>query len=129
MAGVSQFVIVITDEEAADSSAVPGVAEDIREDGVTVLAVGIAEANKRELEAIGGSRENYFYVQDFDALKNITRDLLLLPGMEDLSYKDKLGSLGLLSLECRRLRGDLIEVYKIMMGIDNENSKDLFLRV
>ncbi|XP_048464938.1 collagen alpha-3(VI) chain [Rhincodon typus] len=78
MAGVSQFVIVITDEEAADSSAVPGVAEDIREDGVTVLAVGIAEANKRELEAIGGSRENYFYVQDFDALKNITRDLLLL---------------------------------------------------
>ncbi|GCC24847.1 collagen alpha-6(VI) chain-like [Chiloscyllium punctatum] len=72
--GVSQFVIVITDEEAADSSEIPGAAEDIREDGVTVLAVGVAGANERELEAIGGSRENYLYVQDFDALKNIVRD-------------------------------------------------------
>eukprot|EP00061_Rhincodon_typus_P015372 g43004.t1 len=32
--------------------------------------------------------------------------------MEGLSYKERLGS-----LECRRLKGDLIEVYKIMTGI------------
>ncbi|XP_067857044.1 collagen alpha-6(VI) chain-like [Heptranchias perlo] len=73
--GVSQFVLVITDGQATDSSEVPGAAEDIREGGVTVFAVGIAGANERELHAIGGARENYFYVQDFDALKNITRNI------------------------------------------------------
>eukprot|EP00061_Rhincodon_typus_P006985 g28199.t1 len=38
--------------------------------------------------------------------------------MEGLGYKEGLDRLGLLSLECRRLRGNLIEVYKIMRGID-----------
>eukprot|EP00061_Rhincodon_typus_P011284 g36189.t1 len=47
--------------------------------------------------------------------KRFTRMLL---GMESLGYKERLDSLGLFSLEHRRLRGDLIEVYKIMRGID-----------
>ena len=34
-------------------------------------------------------------------------------GMKDLDYVNRLGALGLPSLEYRRLRGDLIEVYKI----------------
>ena len=47
--------------------------------------------------------------------KRFTR---MLPGFDGLSYKERLDRLGLFSLECRRLRGDLIEVYKIMRGID-----------
>eukprot|EP00061_Rhincodon_typus_P011382 g36338.t1 len=43
--------------------------------------------------------------------KRFTR---MLPGMEGLSYKERLG---LFSLECRRLRVDLIEFYKILRGI------------
>ena len=39
-----------------------------------------------------------------------------------MSYKERLG---LLSLECRRLRGDLIEVYKIIRGIDQLDSQYL----
>eukprot|EP00061_Rhincodon_typus_P016532 g44798.t1 len=52
----------------------------------------------------------------------------VLPGMEDLSYKERTDRLGLLLLERRRLRGDLIEVYKIMRGIEKVNSRCLFPR-
>eukprot|EP00061_Rhincodon_typus_P016413 g44615.t1 len=46
-----------------------------------------------------------------------------------LSYTDRVDRLGLFSLECRRLRGDLIEVYKIMRGMDEVNSKGLVARM
>jgi len=50
----------------------------------------------------------------------------MLPGLDGLSYKERLDRLGLFSLEHRRLRGDLIEVYKIMRGIDKVDSQHLF---
>jgi len=46
-----------------------------------------------------------------------------------LSYKERLDRLGLFPLEHRRFRGDLIEVYKIMRGIDNVDSQHLFPKV
>ena len=52
--------------------------------------------------------------------KRFTR---MLPGFDGLSYKERLG---LFSLERGRLRGDLIEVYKIMRGIDQLDSQYLF---
>eukprot|EP00061_Rhincodon_typus_P007330 g28923.t1 len=52
----------------------------------------------------------------------------MLPGLEGLSYKERLDRLGLSSLEHKRFRGDLIEVYKIMRDIDKANSKGLFPR-
>eukprot|EP00061_Rhincodon_typus_P018512 g47712.t1 len=41
----------------------------------------------------------------------------MLMGMEGLSDKERLDRLGLFSLKHRRLRGDLMEVYKIVRGI------------
>ena len=58
--------------------------------------------------------------------KRFTR---MLPGLDGLSYKERLDKLGLFSLERRRLRGDLIEVYKIMRGIDQLDSQYLFPKV
>ena len=49
--------------------------------------------------------------------------------MEGISYEERLEKLGLFSLERQRLRGDLIEVYKIMRGMDRVDSQKLFPRV
>eukprot|EP00061_Rhincodon_typus_P004415 g22512.t1 len=59
-------------------------------------------------------------------LKRFTRMLL---GVEGLSYKERLDSLGLLLLEHRRLRGDLIEVYKIMRAINRGDGICLFIEM
>ena len=46
--------------------------------------------------------------------------------MEHLSYEERLGRLGLFLLEQRRLRSDLIEVYKIMSDMDGVDKEQLF---
>lgn len=50
------------------------------------------------------------------------RFMRMLPGLEGLSYREKLSWLGLYSLEHGRMRGDLIEMYKIIRGIDRGNA-------
>eukprot|EP00061_Rhincodon_typus_P017365 g46034.t1 len=50
-------------------------------------------------------------------------------GLEGLSYKERPDRLGLLSVEHRRLRGDLLGAYKIMTDLNQVNSKGLFPRV
>ena len=46
-------------------------------------------------------------------------------GMKGLDYKERLSRLGLFSLERRRLRGDLIEVFKRTRDIDSLQAEDL----
>ena len=49
-----------------------------------------------------------------------------IPGMIGLSYEERLSQLGLYSLAFRRVRGDLIETYKILRGLDRVDSKRMF---
>ena len=43
----------------------------------------------------------------------------LIPELRDLTYEERLKECGLSTLETRRLRGDKIEVYKVLNGYEN----------
>ena len=50
----------------------------------------------------------------------------LIPGLRDLRYEERLKECGLTTLETRRLRGDQIEVFKILNGYENIDSNIFF---
>ena len=66
--------------------------------------------------------------KDIDMIEQIQRRATkLIPGLRDLRYEERLKECGLTTLEPRRLRGDQIEVFKILNGYDNIDS-NLFFR-
>ena len=54
------------------------------------------------------------------------RAIRLMQDLRSHSYEDKLKELGLFSMAERRLRGDLIECFKIIKGFDKVNIPDFF---
>ena len=50
----------------------------------------------------------------------------MIPSLRNLSYEERLKRLGMFSLRCRRLKGDMIEVFKIIHGRDKLNLWKLF---
>ena len=65
--------------------------------------------------------------KDVLAIEGVQRKFTrLIPGMAGLSYEERLSWLGLYSLELRRVRGDLIETYKTLTGLDRVDSERMF---
>ena len=61
-----------------------------------------------------------------DALENVQRRATkLLNGMRDMSYPDRLRKLKLPILAYRRIRGDMIELYKLIHGNYDRNTSNV----
>ena len=57
--------------------------------------------------------------KDIDAIERVQRGATtLIPGLARLSYEELLKETGLYTRERRRLRGDMIEMFKVMKGTD-----------
>ena len=70
------------------------------------------------------------YRKDVEALERVQRRFTeMLPGMVGRSYEERLRDLRLFLLEGRRLRGDLIEAYKMIRGLDRVDCESLFPRM
>ena len=64
-----------------------------------------------------------------DMLEKIQRATILIPGLRDLRYEERLKECGLTALETRRLRGDQIEVFTILNGYENIDYNILFSKL
>jgi len=51
--------------------------------------------------------------------KGTKRATKLISGLSEMGYEERLKILGLITLETRRLRGDLMEVFKILKRYEN----------
>jgi hypothetical protein len=61
-----------------------------------------------------------YYKKDIDKLERVQRRVTkMIPRLRNMSYEKRLKELNLFSLTKRRIRGDLIQVFKIIKGIDN----------
>ena len=68
-----------------------------------------------------------YYQKDKALLEKIQhRFTRLVPGLKDLPYIESLRSLDLWSLEERRHRADLIEVFKMFKGVSGIEFADMF---
>ena len=68
-----------------------------------------------------------YYQKDIDKLERVQRRVTkMIPNLRNKPYEDRLKELDLFPLTQRRLRGDLIQTFKIIKGIDNVNCNKYF---
>uniref|UniRef100_A0A673B4S1 VWFA domain-containing protein n=2 Tax=Sphaeramia orbicularis TaxID=375764 RepID=A0A673B4S1_9TELE len=101
---VPQYLIVITDGKSQDS--VKGPADELREQGVTIFAIGVKNSSQSELLEITGDSKRVFYVQDFDALRTINKEIFT-----EICIPDA----------CKNVPGDLILLADSSESITNED--------
>ncbi|KAL8165475.1 UNVERIFIED_CONTAM: hypothetical protein K2H54_045826, partial [Gekko kuhli] len=72
---VPRALIVITDGESHDAARLDEVSKRLRARDIEIYAVGIKEAKTHELQTMAGPNKMYYYVDQFEGLENITKEL------------------------------------------------------
>lgn len=68
-----------------------------------------------------------YLAKNVDKLERVQRRATkLIYNLRHLSYEDRLIKLGMVTLEKRRMRADLIQTYRIVNGVDNVSTVDYF---
>ncbi len=68
-------------------------------------------------------------VKDIEVLEKVQRRATrMMIGGREMSYEERLKYVGLTTLETRRQRADLLEVYKILNGLEGVEERDFFIR-
>ena len=67
------------------------------------------------------------FVKDIQVLENVQKAATnLVPKLRKYSYPDRLKMIGITSLKERRVRGDMIEVYKLLTGKEHIEYEQFF---
>ena len=83
--------------------------------------------NNKEFR-LGGQKINGVDQKDIDNIENVQRIMMkMIPSLRKDTYEERLTKTGLVSLEMRRLRSDLIKVFKIMQGLEGLLVEDFFI--
>lgn len=73
---VPQILMVITDGDATDRNSLVQPSLALRDQGISVFSIGVEGANKTQLEIMaGGDLSKVFYVDNFDALENLYKNI------------------------------------------------------
>ena len=72
---VPQILMVITDGEATDPHHLMAPSEALRKKGISVFSIGVEGANKAELEIMAGEPSRVFFVDHFDALETLYKNV------------------------------------------------------
>ncbi|MEQ2218232.1 hypothetical protein XENOCAPTIV_000365, partial [Xenoophorus captivus] len=72
---VPQILMVITDGKAQDHYQLEGHSNQLRAKNITVLSIGVQDANMNELLIMAGSNERVFFVEDFKKLETLHKNL------------------------------------------------------
>lgn len=69
------IIVLISDGQANSGSEPNYVARDLKSQGITIFAVGVAGINKDELEAVATSQEHIYMLRNFAYIKQVNDDL------------------------------------------------------
>ena len=71
---------------------------------------------------------NPYLIKDIDLLEGVQRRATnMILGYKHYCYKDRLALCQLLTLDGRRLRGNLIQAFKLLKGLDQINYNNFFV--
>ncbi|XP_063160042.1 collagen alpha-6(VI) chain-like [Candoia aspera] len=78
--GITQIIVLITDEPTTptDRPNLPAAAQALKQEGIQVIAVGIDDASRTELEEIVGEKGRWFFTPSYNALESLHENITSL---------------------------------------------------